>query len=209
MQAGGQAGRGDDTGYVEVWEPAGMARRMGAWVVDMVLLMAVVVVVASAAGLTQTREINAVAEDGSTVSATVYFIPVQWSGLLLAIVSAVYSIPMWRYARATLAQLLLRLRVTALTEPDRLPWPSAAVRWVILYGWTTTVVASAVEILTWPATLVFLAWFAALAVSTWRDPDGRGWHDRVARSVVRCRQRRFSYASGGPAGQRRRQPPRG
>jgi hypothetical protein len=42
--------------------------------------------------------------------------------------------------------------------------------------------------LTWICTLVFLAWFAELIVSTRRGGHGIGIHDRFARSQVRRQQ---------------------
>jgi uncharacterized RDD family membrane protein YckC len=208
MDARSATRRKDDGTMVEVWRPASLVRRAGAWIVDMTLLMAVVLVVASVTGLQQTRELSVQTDVNTTVTGTVDYIPAQSSGLMLAVFSALYSIPMWRLARGTLGQMLVGLRVTSIAEPDPLPWSRAALRWLLLFGWTSTVIASTVDLLVWPATFLFIAWFAALIGTTAHSEDGRGWHDRLAGSVVRSRQREISYASSDPDRSRRAQPPR-
>jgi hypothetical protein len=208
MDARRTTGRGSDRTMIEVWEPASLIRRTGAWLIDMALLMALVVVTASVTGLQQTRELSAQTDVNTTVTGTIYYIPAEWSGLLLTGFSALYSILLWRLARGTLGQLLLGLRVTSIVEPDPLPWSRAALRWLLLFGWTSTVIASTVELLVWPATALFIAWFAILFASTERSAEGRGWHDQLSGSVVRSRQRRISYVSSPRDASGRPQPPR-
>ena len=53
-----------------------------------------------------------------------------------------WAIPLWKMRGATPAQRLLGLRVLDETEPNLLSWPRAAIRWVLLYGWTLVGVAS-------------------------------------------------------------------
>jgi hypothetical protein len=199
--------RRDDSTMVEVWRPASLIRRVGAWILDMALLMAVVVAAASVTGLQQTRELSTQTDATTTVSGTIYYIPAEWEGLLLTILSALYTIPLWRLTRATLGQMLLGLRVTSVVEPNPLSWPRAALRWLVLFGWTSTVIASTVDLLVWPATALFLAWFAVLFATTERGDEGRGWHDQLAGSVVRHRQRQISYVSSAPDGSRQPRPP--
>ena len=170
----------------ETWEVASLARRLVAWFVDLVLLMVVVFGVAAVLGLIETNQNVVVALDGSTT--TLYRLPVQWSGALLALFSALYAIPLWRLTRATLGQRLLKLRVIDDGEPEALSWRQAAIRWLILFGWTFPIMGSAVAALTWVFTLVYVAWLVILVLSTWRHARGQGIHDRAARSLVEHRQ---------------------
>ena len=166
----------------EVWEPASMARRSGAWLIDMALLVVVVVAIAAVLGLKATGQNTYVAEDGSTT--TFSHLPALWSELLLAVASAVYVIPLWRLNRATLGQRLLDMRVVDVESREALSWQQAAIRWLLLFGWTLPGMASSIAPLSWIFTLLFVAWFVVLLVGTRRDLPGRGPHDRVANSIV-------------------------
>jgi uncharacterized RDD family membrane protein YckC len=172
----------------ETWDRASLARRLSAWLIDFALLVAVVLVVASLLGLAQPRQGSWTDIDGSTVTASGSYLPTQWLQLLLAVASALYTIPLWRLTRATLGQRLLGLRVFDLEVPKALSWRQAAIRWLFLYGWTIPGMLSTIPALTWICTLVFLAWFAELIVSTRRGGHGIGIHDRFARSQVRRQQ---------------------
>jgi len=167
----------------EAWEPASMARRSGAWLIDMALLVVVVVTVAAVLGLKETGQNTYVAEDGSTT--TFSHLPVLWSELLLAVASALYTIPLWRLNRATLGQRFLDMRVVDIDEAQKaLSWRHATVRWLLLFGWTFAGMGSSVAALSWIFTLLFVAWFVVLIVTTRRGGRGRGIHDRFARSLV-------------------------
>jgi uncharacterized RDD family membrane protein YckC len=120
----------------ETWDRASLARRLSAWLIDFALLVAVVLVVASLLGLAQPRQGSWTDIDGSTVTASGSYLPTQWLQLLLAVASALYTIPLWRLTRATLGQRLLGLRVFDLEVPKALSWRQAAIRWLFLYGWT-------------------------------------------------------------------------
>jgi uncharacterized RDD family membrane protein YckC len=169
----------------EAWDRASLARRLSAWLIDLALLVAVVLFVATLLGLSQPRHGSWTDVDGTVVTASGSYLPTLWLQLLLAIASALYAIPLWRLARGTLGQRLLGLRVFGLEVPNALSWRQAAVRWLVLYGWTFPGMASTIPALTWACTLLFLAWFAELIVSTRRGGKGTGIHDMLARSQVR------------------------
>jgi hypothetical protein len=170
----------------EVWEPASMARRSAAWLIDLGLLLIVVVILATLIGLKASSQNTLVADDGST---TIFsHIPTLWSELLMAAASAAYVIPFWRVNRATLGQRWLNLRVVDVERQAALSWRRSAIRWLLLFGWTIPGAASSISALSWIFALLFVAWFIVLIVSTRRDVPGRGIHDRYAHSIVERRQ---------------------
>ena len=168
----------------EAWDTASLARRAGAWILDMTLLLFVVLVVAAMFGLTASRQIILVAQDGSTSTTTVDYVPAQWYGALLALGSAIYSIPFWQLKRATLGQRVLNLLVVDLEIPNPISWRQAAIRWLVLFGWTFASIGSSIPLLAWVFGAVFVAWFAVLIATTWRDARGQGIHDRFAGTLV-------------------------
>ena len=178
------------TRYVrqEAWDRASLARRFSAWLLDMAILLAVVLVIATALGLAQPRQGSWTDIDGTTTSATGTYLPTLWVESLLTVLSALYAIPLWRLARGTIGQRLLGLRVFGPEAPSALSWRRSAIRWLVLFGWTIPGLASTVPALTWIATLVFIAWFAELIVSVRRGGHGIGIQDRLAGSQVRRRQ---------------------
>jgi len=110
--------------------PSLLARRLSAWLIDLALLMAMVLLVATLLGLAQPRHGSWTDLDGTVVTASGTYLPTLWLELLLAIASAVYAIPLWRLARGTLGQRLLGLRVFGLEVPSALSWRQAAIRWL-------------------------------------------------------------------------------
>ena len=163
-----------------------MARRSAAWLIDLGLLLIVVVIVAALIGLKASSQNTLVEDDGSTT--TFNHLPTLWSELLMAAASAAYVIPFWRVKCATLGQRWLNLRVVDAEREAALSWRQAAIRWLLLFGWTFPGAASSVSALSWVFALLFVAWFIVLIVSTRRDVPGRGIHDRCARSIVERRQ---------------------
>ena len=183
--SGSPAGRA----YVQedAWDRASLADRTGAWLIDMTLLVVVVLAVATVLGLTGSRLGTWVADDGTTTTANATYIPAQWSGLLLALASALYAIPMWRLNRATLGQRLRNLRVVDASEPRSLSWPQASVRWLVLFGWAFVVMGSGIAALSGICTILFVAWFAVLILTVRRGATAQGLHDSLARTLVEKR----------------------
>jgi uncharacterized RDD family membrane protein YckC len=165
---------------------ASTGRRMGAWLADFVLLYILVNVAAIALGQAHWITTTVGSDDastwmGSTWTGSTFYVDAVWFGLLFALLSACYTIPMWRLAGATLSQRLLRLRVADAREPGLLTWRQAAVRWFALFGWAFAEMASGAYAV---LLLAVFGWPIALLISQLRGDRGQGLHDRLAHSLV-------------------------
>ena len=165
----------------EAFETASTGRRIGAWLVDFVLLYVIVSVVAALFGGVHGVTRSATMDYGSTVSASTYTIEGAWFGSLLSAFSAVYTIPMWKARGATIGQLMFGLRVFDAAGPVRLSWRQASIRWFGLFGWAFIAIPAQTQDL---LLLTVIVWLVALVVSTVRNERGQGLHDRFARSLV-------------------------
>ncbi|HEY1169502.1 MAG TPA: RDD family protein [Candidatus Limnocylindrales bacterium] len=170
----------------EAWEVASTGRRSAAWLVDLVLLFVLVSVVAVVLGGWHATTRTMINDDGSTWTASTYYLDPVWSYSLLALFSAIYAIPMWRIRGATVGQRLLGLRVVDVSGPELLSWFRAAVRWLALFGWAFVGVASDLANV---LTVVAALWLVGLLASQMRDDGRQGVHDRLARSLVVRRRR--------------------
>ncbi len=106
----------------EAWEVASTGRRAAAWFIDLVLLSVLVSVVALVLGGWHATTRTMINDDGSTWTASTYYLDGAWSYSLLALFSAIYAIPMWRASGATVGQRLLGLRVVDVSGPEPLSW---------------------------------------------------------------------------------------
>jgi len=165
----------------EAWEVASTGRRSAAWFVDLILLFVLVSVVAVILGGWHETTRTMINDDGSTWTASTYYLDPVWSYSLLALFSAAYAIPMWRMRGATVGQRLLGLRVVDANGPELLSRPRAVVRWLALFGWAFVGVASDLANV---LTVVAALWVVGLLVSQMRDDGRQGFHDRLARSLV-------------------------
>ena len=131
---------------------------------------------------------------------------VVWRVLVLGAVELAVILAMevvfLRTIHATPGQRLVELRTIASESDLGLPWPRALGRAALLFGpWIATLVlptSFSVQIhvfdeagefawayaFPWVAQVVAVVSWVALAVSTRRAPDGRGFHDLASRSVV-------------------------
>ena len=174
----------------KTWERASIARRLVAWLIDMAIVLLVVLAIGAIFGLTRSRTTDLVLQDGSKTTTVVTYLPTQWYGTLLAVVSALYTIPLWVRGRATVGQRLLGLRTVDASRQAGLTVQQAAIRWLVLFGWTFASVGSTIPLLAIPFTVTEVAWFVVLLFTTERDPNSQGIHDRYAGSIV---QRRAVY----------------
>jgi uncharacterized RDD family membrane protein YckC len=165
----------------EAFEIASASRRVSAWLIDLVLLFVVVGVVAALLGGWQPRTSSMTNADGSTWTASSYYLNEVWTYGLLAIFSAIAAIPMWRIWTATPGQRLLGLRVLDAAEPRRISWFRAAIRWLVLYGWVFPGLATNLNGL---FMFAVVGWMIGLLISEERDQRNRALHDRLARSLV-------------------------
>ena len=170
---------------------ASTGRRTAAWFLDLVLLSLLVSAAAVALGAWHATTRSMVNDDGSTWTASTYYLDQLWFYRLLAGFSAAYSIASWRIGGATPAQRLLGLRVLDATEPRLVSWPRSAVRWFALFGWTFVGAASnGTDGLTLAAAL----WLVVLLISQVGGDGRQGYHDRLARSLVVRRRLRLPPA---------------
>jgi hypothetical protein len=169
-------------GYVDrdAYEMATTGRRVSGWLLDLFFLFVVVGIVAAVLGGWQPVTRTVTNDDGSTWTASTFYLNELWSYGLLGLFSLL-AIPMWVRNGATPAQRLLGLRVFDAAEPRLLSWPQATVRWIVLYGWVFFGVAS---VLTVALTAVVGVWQFALLIGLARDEGHQGRHDRLAHSLV-------------------------
>jgi uncharacterized RDD family membrane protein YckC len=159
---------------------ASIGRRFAAWIIDLIGLAVIAFIAGVVLGLTRSTTLTFTGSNGATLTNTTFWLPAEWASALLLAASAVYCIPLWRVARATLGQRLLGLRVFTIVGATPLGWGRAAVRWAILFGWVVAGIAS--------ATLVAVLWLLVLLITAWRHPQHCGLHDRYAQSIVVSRQ---------------------
>jgi uncharacterized RDD family membrane protein YckC len=164
----------------EAYQVASTGRRAGAWMLDLLLAIALTSVVAAIFGAWQPVTRTVTSDDGTIWTAYTYYLDATWSYSLMLFFSA-WAIPLWKMRAATPAQRLLGLRVLDETEPRLLSWPRAAVRWFVLFGWTFVGIAST---LTPYLSIVVLLWIVGLLISEMNGYRNQGLHDRWARSIV-------------------------
>ncbi len=106
--------------------------------------------------------------------------------LFLIGVSGVYFVGCWCGARRTIGMRLLGLRVERDDDGGALSVSQAAVRWLVLEGILSivSVVMGPVDALYWVSFAVTWLWIIGLLVSTGRDPQRRGIHDKLSGSIV-------------------------
>jgi hypothetical protein len=166
---------------------ATISRRLLAWVVDVVLVTALVFVGVSlvdavlgpavsfrpeAAALRDT-----VAVDRGVVAA---------NALIATGLSAAYFVVPWALWGGSPAQLALRLRVRGEAGGDSLPVGRAITRWALLFPPFATVsaLAAGVPLLGWFVWGGALVWYLVLLLTAARSGTNRGLHDRLSGSVV-------------------------
>jgi hypothetical protein len=105
------------------------------------------------------------------------------AGLLGGLLQAVYFVGGWWLLRGTFWQKALSLQVGRETTGKRLGPVDALVRWAVLQGpvalWLAVPYVMSVLLL-----VVVVGWMVVLSRSARDDPDGRGYHDRLAGSMV-------------------------
>jgi uncharacterized RDD family membrane protein YckC len=164
------------------YQIAGLDRRFGAFLLDGLVIWiasAVIAAIVDPAGLVTTTT------TATTSTTTVMVSNTGWSGVIVAAVTAAYAIPTWIWWGATPGQKALGLRVFRMAGPQPLAIVSGAIRWAALYG-SSLLGALAVgdASIGGALGLMQVGWVLALLFSTIQDPRKRGWHDRLAGSLV-------------------------
>ena len=162
------------------YQVASTGRRVGAWLLDLLLILVLMSIVAAILGAWQPVTRTVTSDDGTIWTGYTYYLDPLWSYSLMAFFSA-FAIPLWKMRGATPAQRLLRLRVLDEAGPRLLSWPRAAIRWFLLYGWILAGVASSLSII---LSLVVMLWLVGLLVSEMNGYRNQGIHDRRAGSLV-------------------------
>lgn len=109
---------------------------------------------------------------------------------VVGLLGAAYFVGSWR-RRATIGQRLLGLSVVRVADGAPPATAAAVMRWLALVAPFSLValVDAGVSGIGTPLWIVAAIWYLLLLVSAARGPDGRGWHDRLAGTVVTRRTR--------------------
>ncbi len=105
------------------------------------------------------------------------------AGLLGAAAQLVYFAGGWWLFRGSLGQRIAGLKVVADPSLKRIGPIDAIVRWAVLQGPFALLFASP-DVLATALLLVTFGWAFVLGRSAQDDPDARGYHDRIAGSMV-------------------------
>lgn len=166
---------------------ASIFRRSLAWIVDVVLVTALVFggvsIVDAALGPAVSFR-----PEAATLSDTVVVDrgDVAVEALFAMVLSAAYFVVPWALFGASPAQLALRIRVRGDADGETLPVRRGIARWILLFPPFATIsaLAAGVPLLGWFVWGSALAWYVVLLLSTARSASNRGLHDRIAGTVV-------------------------
>jgi uncharacterized RDD family membrane protein YckC len=150
-----------------------IGRRLGAYLVDCVLVYLLFSLVASFVQPALLPSKTATLDERTFI----------FLGLMGGFLQLVYFTLGWALRQGTLGQRLLHLRVSDATTGKALSVMDALVRWAVLQG-PFALLTIVPEIAQGPVLLGASAWAAYLLYTTANDPDLRGLHDRFLNSRV-------------------------
>jgi hypothetical protein len=151
---------------------AGINRRMAAYLIDTAVVLALLAVAATVVFGDTDPNAGRPAER-----------LVMLSGLIGGLAQAVYFVAAWSIWRGSLGQKALGLQVGEESTGRRLGFADALVRWALLQG-PLALVFSVPGLLQPSIGALAIGWMWLLMFSARRDPDHRGYHDRIAHSLV-------------------------
>jgi uncharacterized RDD family membrane protein YckC len=159
---------------------ASVGRRIGAIILDVILVAIVAGIIGVTAGLEGFKATTT--DSGGSYQVT----NSGWSAALSLIISALYCIGSWVAMGGTPGQRILGLYVYSASAPKALAVDAAAIRWFLLFGVTYLVgaVAVAAKDAAGLLGLLQLGWIIVLLVTTIQSPMKQGLHDKYAKSVV-------------------------
>lgn len=179
-------------------EPAAsITRRSLAWILDVLVVTVVIFLGVSAVdelvGPAVTFHLEA-AELPGVVTVDKGVVVVE--AVVATVLSAVYFVVPWALFRGSPGQLALRMRVRDEAGGEGLTVGRWLIRWLLLFPPFATVSAltAGVPVFGWLVWGGAFAWYLVLLLTVVRSETNRGFHDRVAGSVVR--QRRAPAAHG-------------
>ncbi len=158
--------------------PAGLRvasfnRRIGAYAIDSVILFVFYLFVAAAVGGTDTTGAGLPVPERQAMI----------TGLICGLGQFVYFVAGWIFWRGSIGQKMTGLEVGDESTGGRLGWADAVARWALLQGPFALVTATPFGV----RSLIVLAaatWLFFLMFRAHDDPDGQGYHDRLAHSLV-------------------------
>jgi len=151
---------------------AGFKRRAAAFVLDMLVVLGLFGGIATAVLGTQA---TSVAEPPERLA--------MLAGLLAGITQAAVFVVTWSLWRGSIGQKALGLQVADESTGHRLGLADSLVRWALLMG-PFALYMAAPYVLRPLLGIVTIGWMWLLMYSVRNDPDGRGYHDRLAHSMV-------------------------
>jgi uncharacterized RDD family membrane protein YckC len=179
-------------GYVPPYMPpaptgpviASFGRRVGALIIDVIILGIVAAVIAVALNVPGVQQTTTVSSGGTSTSFSVT--NSGWVQVISAIVSVLYCVGSWLLMAGTPGQRMLGMHVYQVSGPQALTLEAAVIRWLLLFGIMTGVGAVAVLSvdLTGVVGLAQLAWLVVLIYTTIQSPMKQGIHDKYAQSIV-------------------------
>ena len=154
------------------WRVAGNNRRVLAYVVDNVLVLVVFGAIAMA--LEGNSDPNSTPPPERMA---------MLAGLAAGVVQALYFVASWSIWRGTIGLKAVGMQVGEESTGHKLGPIDSLVRWALLQG--PLALYLAVPYLLRPAVgILAIGWMWLLTYSARKDPDGRGYHDRLAHSLV-------------------------
>lgn len=163
---------------------AGMGRRIGAYIVDEIILTVVGFAFLSVLG-SMGIWYSKVPANGDALSATYnYPVVVAYMAFGLA-VSAAYWVFSWSAMRASLGMRMVGLQIGDATTGNNLTTAQAVRRWIALGApFALAQIVQPITVVYYAISIVELIWIVALLVSTVNHPLRRGIHDRYAGSLI-------------------------
>jgi len=164
---------------------ASASRRLAAYLVDAVLLTAILFIAFIGFGALVGPPIELRADAGDWLAA-IDVGRAELAALMSAVISMAYFVGSWVLLPATPGQRLLGLRVRRSPDSGRLSAGQATLRWALLLGplYVSEIAGAPVPELRAPLFLLAAFWYAVLWITTVWSPSRRGLHDRWSGSAV-------------------------
>lgn len=108
---------------------------------------------------------------------------VMLAGLISGLAQAAYFVGTWRFLRGSIGQKVVGLQVGDESTGHPLSLADSLVRWALLQG-PVALYLAVPDVLRGAVGITAIGWIWLLMYSARRDPDGRGYHDRIAHSLV-------------------------
>ena len=151
---------------------AGFNRRVAAYGLDSIIVLVLFSVIEMAVVGTQDASVTLPPER-----------PAMLAGFIAGLAQAVLFVATWSIWRGSIGQKAVGLQVGDESTGHRLAVVDSVVRWAVLQG-PFALYMAAPYLLRPLVGITAIAWMALLAYSSRSDPDGRGYHDRIAHSMV-------------------------